>query len=88
MNGGAGTDMASYETALAGVRADMLFAGVNTGEVEIIGDDIAGIAVHIGARIGALASGGECTGFCGTPNQSGGGGCGCGGRRAGAHVDG
>ena len=34
-------------------------AGVHTGEVEIIGDDIAGIAVHIGARIGALASGGE-----------------------------
>lgn len=34
-------------------------AGVHTGEVEIIGDDIAGIGVHIGARIGALAGGGE-----------------------------
>ncbi|NNE11295.1 MAG: adenylate/guanylate cyclase domain-containing protein [Ilumatobacter sp.] len=34
-------------------------AGVHTGEVERIGDDIAGIGVHIGARIGAMASGGE-----------------------------
>lgn len=34
-------------------------AGVHTGEVERIGDDVAGIAVHIGARIGALAGPGE-----------------------------
>ena len=34
-------------------------AGVHTGEIEIIGDDIAGIAVHIGARIGGIAGGGE-----------------------------
>ncbi len=34
-------------------------AGVHTGEVERIGDDIAGITVHIGARIGALAEPGE-----------------------------
>ena len=31
-------------------------AGVHTGEVETIGDKIGGIAVSIGARIGALAS--------------------------------
>ena len=30
-------------------------AGLHTGEVELHGDDIAGIAVAIGARIGALA---------------------------------
>ena len=30
-------------------------AGVHTGECEVIGDDLGGIAVHIGARIGALA---------------------------------
>lgn len=30
-------------------------AGIHTGEVELHGDDIAGIAVAIGARIGALA---------------------------------
>jgi class 3 adenylate cyclase len=30
-------------------------AGVHTGEIELEGDDIAGIAVAIGARIGALA---------------------------------
>ena len=34
-------------------------AGVHTGEVERIGDDIAGIAVHIGARISGLAGPGE-----------------------------
>ncbi len=30
-------------------------AGVHTGEVEHVGNDIRGIAVHIGARVGALA---------------------------------
>jgi class 3 adenylate cyclase/alpha-beta hydrolase superfamily lysophospholipase len=30
-------------------------AGVHTGECEVVGDDVAGMAVHIGARIGALA---------------------------------
>lgn len=34
-------------------------AGLHTGECEIMGDDIAGIAVHTGARVAALASGGE-----------------------------
>ena len=30
-------------------------AGLHTGECEVVGDDVAGMAVHIGARIGALA---------------------------------
>ena len=34
-------------------------AGVHTGEVELMGDDIGGIAVHIAARISAMAVGGE-----------------------------
>ena len=34
-------------------------AGVHTGECELLGDDIAGLAVHIGARISALADAGE-----------------------------
>jgi class 3 adenylate cyclase len=34
-------------------------AGIHTGEVELIGDDVGGMAVNIGARIGALASPGE-----------------------------
>jgi len=34
-------------------------AGVHTGEVEIAGDRIRGIAVHIGARVGALAGADE-----------------------------
>ena len=33
--------------------------GVHTGEVEVVGDKLAGIAVHIGARIGSLAQGNE-----------------------------
>jgi pimeloyl-ACP methyl ester carboxylesterase len=33
--------------------------GIHTGEVELIGDDVGGMAVNIGARIGALAGGGE-----------------------------
>jgi len=34
-------------------------AGLHTGEIEPHGDDVAGIAVHIGARIEALAQAGE-----------------------------
>ena len=34
-------------------------AGVHTGEVELVGDDIAGMAVNIGARVGAMGSNGE-----------------------------
>lgn len=34
-------------------------AGVHTGEVEVRGDDVGGIAVNIGARIAALAGAGE-----------------------------
>lgn len=31
-------------------------SGLHTGEIEILGEDVAGLAVHIGARIAALAS--------------------------------
>jgi class 3 adenylate cyclase len=34
-------------------------AGLHTGECEIIGDGVGGIAVHTGARVAALANGGE-----------------------------
>jgi len=35
-------------------------AGVHTGEIEVAtGDDVGGIAVHLGARIAALANGGD-----------------------------
>jgi class 3 adenylate cyclase len=33
-------------------------AGMHTGEVELIGEDVGGIAVHVAARIAALAQGG------------------------------
>ena len=33
--------------------------GLHTGEVELIGDDVAGLAVNIAARVGALAAPGE-----------------------------
>jgi class 3 adenylate cyclase len=34
-------------------------SGLHTGEIEVIGDDVGGIAVHIGARVGAIAGAGE-----------------------------
>jgi class 3 adenylate cyclase len=34
-------------------------AGLHTGEVEVIGDDVRGIAVNIGARVGSAAGPGE-----------------------------
>lgn len=34
-------------------------AGCHTGEIELIGNDIGGLAVHIGARVAALAGGSE-----------------------------
>jgi pimeloyl-ACP methyl ester carboxylesterase len=33
--------------------------GVHAGEIELLGNDVGGIAVHIAARVGALASAGE-----------------------------
>jgi class 3 adenylate cyclase len=34
-------------------------AGVHTGECEVIGDKLAGVAVHIGARVAGCAGSGE-----------------------------
>ena len=34
-------------------------AGLHTGECEVVGDKLAGVAVHIGARIAATAEAGE-----------------------------
>ncbi|MEX2421226.1 MAG: adenylate/guanylate cyclase domain-containing protein, partial [Actinomycetota bacterium] len=34
-------------------------AGCHTGEIELVGKEVRGIAVHIGARVAALASPGE-----------------------------
>jgi class 3 adenylate cyclase/predicted alpha/beta hydrolase len=36
-----------------------LRAGIHTGECEAMGDDLGGLAIHIGARVGALAGAGE-----------------------------
>jgi class 3 adenylate cyclase len=36
-----------------------LRAGLHTGEIELVGEDVRGLAVHIGARIAALAGAGE-----------------------------
>ena len=36
-----------------------LRAGLHTGEIELRGDDVAGMAVHIGSRVSALAGAGE-----------------------------
>jgi class 3 adenylate cyclase len=37
----------------------VLRAGLHTGEIELRSDDVAGMAVHIGARVSALAGAGE-----------------------------
>ena len=34
-------------------------AGLHTGEIEILGEDVGGIAVHIGQRVSTLATPGE-----------------------------
>jgi class 3 adenylate cyclase len=34
-------------------------AGIHTGEIEVMGEEVAGMAVNIGARVGALAGPGE-----------------------------
>ena len=34
-------------------------AGLHTGEVELLGDKVSGLAVHIGARVAAAAGPGE-----------------------------
>jgi class 3 adenylate cyclase/pimeloyl-ACP methyl ester carboxylesterase len=49
------------EAIVRGVESEGLKvrAGLHTGECERIGDDIGGIAVHIAARVNALASAGE-----------------------------
>ena len=44
--------------AVQGLGLDIR-AGVHTGECEIAGDKLAGIAVHIGARVAGLAGPGE-----------------------------
>jgi pimeloyl-ACP methyl ester carboxylesterase len=48
----------SVREALAEIEIEVR-AGIHTGEVELIGDDVGGMAVNIGARIGALAGAGE-----------------------------
>ncbi|HKZ19837.1 MAG TPA: adenylate/guanylate cyclase domain-containing protein [Acidimicrobiia bacterium] len=44
--------------AVAGLGMEVR-AGVHTGEIELVDSDVAGVAVHIGARVAALAGAGE-----------------------------
>jgi class 3 adenylate cyclase len=48
----------SARDALRGLGVEVR-AGLHTGECEIIGDDLGGIAVNIGARVGSVARPGE-----------------------------
>jgi pimeloyl-ACP methyl ester carboxylesterase len=48
----------SVRTAVRGLGLEIR-AGLHTGECEIAGDSVRGIAVHTGARVAALAGGGE-----------------------------
>jgi class 3 adenylate cyclase len=49
---------AAVQEEVAGLGVEVR-AGIHTGEVELIGDDVGGMAVNIGARIGSLAGPGE-----------------------------
>jgi pimeloyl-ACP methyl ester carboxylesterase len=58
------TPAAAIECARSAVREAAqlgvpIRAGIHTGECELMGDDVGGIAVHVGARIAALADAGE-----------------------------
>ena len=46
-------------TAAVGPLGILIRAGVHTGEVEVRGEDLGGLTVHIGARIAGLASAGQ-----------------------------
>jgi class 3 adenylate cyclase len=46
-------------TDAVGALGVAIRSGLHTGEVELIDDDIGGIAVHIGARVSAIAQSGE-----------------------------
>ncbi len=48
----------AIRAAVRGLGVEMR-AGLHTGECEVIGDDVGGLAVHIGARVGAAAAPGE-----------------------------
>jgi class 3 adenylate cyclase len=48
----------SARDALRGLEVEVR-AGLHTGECELIGDDLGGIAVNIGARVGSVARPGE-----------------------------
>jgi class 3 adenylate cyclase len=49
---------AAMSDTLAGIGL-AIRAGVHTGEVEVRGHQIGGLAVHIGARVAATGNGGE-----------------------------
>ncbi len=49
---------AALRSELAAIGLEIR-VGIHTGEVELVGDDVSGMAVNIGARIGALAGAGE-----------------------------
>lgn len=63
--------LARFDGPVRAIRCALAFAravealgiaircGLHTGEIELVGDDVAGVAVHIGARVAALAGPGE-----------------------------
>ncbi len=59
--GGPGPAIRAAQAVIEAVRRLGLEvrAGIHSGEVEVAGRDIRGIAVHVGARVMALAGGGE-----------------------------
>jgi class 3 adenylate cyclase len=54
----AAAGQASHSEAVRSLGLEVR-CGIHTGECERVGDDLAGIAMHIGARVAALAAPGE-----------------------------
>ncbi len=54
-----GIQCAQAIVSAGGLLGIEIRAGLHTGECELMGDDVGGIAVHIGARVAAMAGSGE-----------------------------
>jgi class 3 adenylate cyclase len=47
------------QDAIQGLGIEVRVGGLHTGKVEAVGEDLVGIAVHIGARVAGVAQPGE-----------------------------
>lgn len=58
-SGSSASAAGSSSRSVTGCSPPSKRAGLHTGEVEVVGDDVGGMAVHLGARVAALAGASE-----------------------------